>query len=129
MQNAVQTPEFLVEQTGQFLEVLRAGHRQVHRCQSRLRAAGSLDLVVDLFQFLRGTPQQDHGGAVAGQGEGGAAADTGTGAGDQNDAVLEGIGGALIGQCFCIHGRKLAHAVLLVFIVCSRGSRSQPCSR
>ena len=104
MKDAIQAAEFLVEQSRQFLEVLRSGHRQVDWRQGRFRAARGLDLVVDLFQLFRGATQQDDSGAVAGQGQGGTTPNAGAGAGNQNDAVLEGIGRALVSQCLCIHG-------------------------
>ena len=96
MENAVQAAEFLVEQTGQFLEIFRAGDRQVDRCQGGFRPASGLDFIVNRFQFFLGAPQQNDRGAMGGQCECSGAADAGTGASDKNNAVFECVLGALI---------------------------------
>ena len=96
MQHPVQAPELTAEQGRQFLVVLGPRHLHVDRRQRRFRPAGGLDLVVHRFQLALGAAQQNHGGAVGGQGQGHRPADTGAGAGDQNDTILKGVRRALV---------------------------------
>ncbi|MCY1176704.1 hypothetical protein D9M73_169860 [compost metagenome] len=68
------------------------GGFQVERDDHRLRMAGRDDLVVHLVEVVFALAQQQHGGAMGGEGARGAGADAAAGAGDQDHPVLEQVG-------------------------------------
>ena len=97
MQQAVEATEFGFDHGRQLVVLVRQRGFQVERDHDGLRVPGGLDGVVDLGQVGLGLAQQEHGGAVGGVGLGGGGADAATGAGDQDDPVLEqfGAGGVI----------------------------------
>ncbi|MNC20411.1 hypothetical protein D3C75_683590 [compost metagenome] len=92
MQQAVEATELALDGRRQLVILVRLGSFQVEREDRRLRAAGLLDLVVDLLQMLDGLAQQDHRGAMGGEGPGGGGTDAAAGAGDQDHPILEQVG-------------------------------------
>ncbi|MNN65230.1 hypothetical protein D3C81_1807150 [compost metagenome] len=68
------------------------GGFEVERDDGRLRMAGSFDFVVDLGQVSFGLAQQQNGCTVRSIGFCSGSADAATGAGHQNDPVLEQLG-------------------------------------
>ena len=98
MQDAVQAPQLVADGLGDGFEIRIGGRGQVHRKNRRLRSARRHDLVVDLFQLVHRAPQQHHRGAMAGIGQGRGTADAAGGAGDENDMVLQEVGGGGIGH-------------------------------
>ena len=80
VQQPVQMAEFGLDHRGQLVVLMGLGSFEVERDDHRLRMAGGLDFVVDLAQVGFGLAQQQHGGAVGGEGLGGGGTDAATGA-------------------------------------------------
>src|SRR5690606_21316481 len=96
VQQAVEAAELGFDGGGQLVVLVRQGGFQVEGDHHRLRMAGGLDLVIDLVEVLFGLAQQQHGGAVGGEGPGGGGADAAAGAGDQDHAALEQVGAGAV---------------------------------
>ena len=90
--DAVQAVELVADGLGQDLEGGVGCGRQVHGEDGRQGAARIGDLVVDLFQLAHRAAQEDHSGAVLGEGQGCAAAQALARTGDEDDAALEQVG-------------------------------------
>src|SRR5690606_29928033 len=93
VEQAVEAAEFRHEGVGDRLVVRLAGPGQVQGLDHRLRQPGGDDAVVDRLQLGGGAPGEDHRGAVTGVGEARGAADAVAGAGDQDDAPRQQVGG------------------------------------
>ena len=65
--------------------------------------AGRLDGVIDPAEVSFGLAQQQHRGAVGGEGFGGSCANAAAGTGDQNHAALEQVGASGV----VVHGGNL----------------------
>ncbi|MNN37626.1 hypothetical protein D3C81_1515830 [compost metagenome] len=92
MQQAVEVAELALDGGGEVVVLVLLGGFQIEREDRRLRPAGGFDLVVDLFQVLDGLAQQDHRGAMGGEGARGGGTDATAGTGDQDHPILEQVG-------------------------------------
>src|SRR5690606_15805368 len=92
----VEAAELRHEGVGDGLVVGFAGAGEVKGLDRRLRQSGGDDAVVDRLQLGGGAPGKDHRGAVTGVGEARGAADAVAGAGDQDDAARQQVGGGQV---------------------------------
>jgi hypothetical protein len=92
VQQAVELAEFRFDHGCQFVVLVRQGGFQVERNHRGLRVASGFDGVIHAAEVGFGLAQQQHRGAVGGEGLGGGGANATTGTGNQNHPALEEVG-------------------------------------
>src|SRR5690554_208776 len=89
MQQAIELAEIVFDGHRQLVVVLDGSAFEVHRYNGGLGVSGCFNLVIDGFEPGDGASQQDNGRAIRRVGPGSNTTDAASGAGDQNDAILQ----------------------------------------